>query len=35
MAVLLIAEINGAVLALDATSKALTAAKQMGVFGIK
>ena len=30
MAVLLIAEINGADLALDATSKALTAAKQMG-----
>ena len=30
MAVLLIAEINGANLALDATSKALTAAKQMG-----
>ena len=30
MAVLLIAEINGAYLALDATSKALTAAKQMG-----
>ena len=30
MAVLLIAEVNGAELALDATSKALTAAKQMG-----
>ncbi len=30
MAVLLIAEVNGADLALDATSKALTAAKQMG-----
>ena len=30
MAVLLIAEVNGAELALDATSKALTAAKKMG-----
>ena len=30
MAVLLLAEVNGAELALDATSKALTAAKQIG-----